>query len=117
MRAKCRVAPLKQLSISCLELMAGCIVSRLALSVRNALHIADIKTVFWSDSTVALWWIIKDAEWSIFVTNRVKEIRQFSHVQSWRHVPDNRNPADVLSRGCSPKKKCWGLNGGTGLHG
>ncbi|GFT72511.1 integrase catalytic domain-containing protein [Trichonephila clavipes] len=104
MRAKCRVAPLKQLSTPRLELMACCIGSRLALSVRNALDIADIKTVFGSDSTVVLWWIIKDDEWSIFVTNRVKEIRQFSHVQSWRHVPGNMNPADVLSRGCSQKK-------------
>ncbi|GFV20491.1 DUF1758 domain-containing protein [Trichonephila clavipes] len=69
-----------------------------------------------SDSTVALWWIIKDDEWSIFVTNGVKEIRQFSHVQSWRHVPGNMNPADVLSRACSPKK-CRSLNGGTDLHG
>ncbi|GFS51723.1 uncharacterized protein TNCV_613961 [Trichonephila clavipes] len=103
MRAKCRVSPLKQLSIPRLELMARCIGSRLALLVRNALDIADIKTVFWSDSTDALWWIIKDDEWSIFVTNRVKEIWQFSHVQSWRYVPGNMNPADVLSRGCSLK--------------
>ncbi|GFV73830.1 uncharacterized protein TNCV_3540061 [Trichonephila clavipes] len=115
MRTKCRVAPLKQLSIPRLELMACCIVYRLALSVRNA-NIADIKTVFCSDSTVALRWIIKDDEWSIFVTNRVKEIWQFSHVQSWRHVPGIMNPADVLSTGCSPKK-CWSLNGGMDLHG
>lgn len=53
---------------------------------------------------VALWWIKHHGDWSVFVSNRVREINQFSSPQAWRHVPGNLNPADLLSRGCSPRK-------------
>ncbi|GFY78675.1 uncharacterized protein TNIN_162381 [Trichonephila inaurata madagascariensis] len=44
--AKSRVAPLKTLSILCLELMACCIGARLANSVHNALDLTDMKITF-----------------------------------------------------------------------
>ncbi|XP_055929784.1 uncharacterized protein LOC129960389 [Argiope bruennichi] len=94
-RAKSRVAPLKTLSIPCLELMACCIGARLANSVRNALDLPDIRIAFWTDSSVALWWIKEQGDWSVFVTNRVKEIKQLSGSQLWRHVQGNMNPADL----------------------
>ncbi|GBN10469.1 hypothetical protein AVEN_201268-1 [Araneus ventricosus] len=103
-RAKSRVAPLKTISIPRLELLACCIGARLANSVRNALDLPDMKITFWTDSSVVLWWIREQGEWSVFVTNRVREIKTLSQQQSWRHVPGNVNPADVLSRGCSPKQ-------------
>ncbi|KAF8785512.1 hypothetical protein HNY73_011036 [Argiope bruennichi] len=54
-RAKNRVAPLKSLRISRLELMACCIGARLVNSVIKAIDAPNIKVTFWSDSTVALW--------------------------------------------------------------
>ncbi|GFU88636.1 integrase catalytic domain-containing protein [Trichonephila clavipes] len=74
-RAKARVAPLKQVTIPQLELMACCIDARLAHSVQEFLNITEMETVFWSDSMVAF---------------------------EWRHVPGKINPADLISRGCSP---------------
>ncbi|XP_055928165.1 uncharacterized protein LOC129959370 [Argiope bruennichi] len=56
-RAKSRVAPLKTLSIPRIELMACCIGARLADSVRNVLDLPDMRITFWTDSSVALWWI------------------------------------------------------------
>ncbi|GFV99696.1 integrase catalytic domain-containing protein [Trichonephila clavipes] len=64
----------------------------------------DLKVTLWSDSTTALWWIKEYRNWSVFVANRVKEIRQLTQIQSWKYVPGNMNIADLLSRGCSPRQ-------------
>lgn len=34
----------------------------------------------------------------------VKEIRELTRVETWRHVPGKMNIADLLSRGCSPRQ-------------
>ncbi|GFX28542.1 integrase catalytic domain-containing protein [Trichonephila clavipes] len=103
-RAKARVALLKPLSIPRLELMACCIGSRLANSIVNALNLPNLRITFWSDSTTALWWIKEKRSWSVFVENRVKQIRQLTRGHLWKHVPGNLNIADLLSRGCSPQQ-------------
>ncbi|GFX69799.1 integrase catalytic domain-containing protein [Trichonephila clavipes] len=103
-REKSRVAPLKLLSIPRLELMACCVGARLVNSILKALNMPDLKVTLWSDSTTALWWIKEYGNWSVFVANRVKEIRQLTHIQSWKYVPGNMNIADLLSRGCSPRQ-------------
>ncbi|GFY28277.1 39S ribosomal protein L49, mitochondrial [Trichonephila clavipes] len=103
-RAKSRVAPLKLLSIPRLELMACCVGVRLVNSILKALNMPDLKVTLWSDSTTALWWIKEYGNWSVFVANRVKEIRQLTKIQSWKYVPGNINIADLLSRGCSPRQ-------------
>ncbi|GBM79751.1 hypothetical protein AVEN_164489-1 [Araneus ventricosus] len=103
-RAKNRVAPLKSLSIPRLELMACCIGARLVNSVIKAIDASSIKVTLWSDSTVALWWIKEYGDWSVFVANRVKEVRELTGCYSWRHVPGNMNIADLLSRGCTPQQ-------------
>ncbi|GFW81638.1 integrase catalytic domain-containing protein [Trichonephila clavipes] len=102
-RAKSRVVPLKLLSIPRLELMACCVGARLVNSILKALNMPDLKATLWSDSTTALWWIKEYGNWSVFVANRVKEIRQLTQIQSWKYVPGNMNIADLLSRGCSPR--------------
>ncbi|GFV98841.1 uncharacterized protein TNCV_2913581 [Trichonephila clavipes] len=102
--SKARVAPLKSLTIPRLELMSCCLGARLANSIIRALNLPGIKVIYWSDSEVALWWIREQGNWSMFVANRVKEIRELTQFQSWRHVPSNMNIADLLSRGCTPQK-------------
>ncbi|GBM40950.1 hypothetical protein AVEN_161590-1 [Araneus ventricosus] len=76
-RAKSRVAPLKQVTIPRLELTACCIGDRLAHSVQQALNITEMQTIFWSDSMVNC-------------TGRGKK-------------GDGKiNLANLISRGCSP---------------
>ncbi|GFX67417.1 integrase_H2C2 domain-containing protein [Trichonephila clavipes] len=84
------------------ELMACCVGARLVNSILKALNMPDLKVTLWSDSTTALWWMKEYGNWSVFVANRVKEIRQLTQIQSWKYVPGNMNIADLLSRGCSP---------------
>lgn len=104
LRAKSRVAPVKAISMPRLELLACCIGARLANSIRIALDLPDIKTTYWTDSMVALYWIKNYGEWSVFVSNRVKEINKITPQGNWRHVPGTLNPADLISRGCLPKQ-------------
>ncbi|GFY48662.1 integrase catalytic domain-containing protein [Trichonephila inaurata madagascariensis] len=102
-RAQSRVAPLKTLTIPLLELMACCIGARLVHAVFAALDLPDLKIVAWSDSMVALLWLKNNGDWSVFVANRVNEINSLVPSQFWRHVPGELNPADLLSRGSSPR--------------
>ncbi|GFU70713.1 integrase_H2C2 domain-containing protein [Trichonephila clavipes] len=110
-RAKSRIAPLKPLSIPRLELMACNVGVRLVNSLMKALNFPNLKITFWSDLSTALWWIKEQGNWYVFVSNRVKEIRLLTKTHSWKHAPWNMNPADLLSRGCSPykllKSKWW----------
>ncbi|KAL4083194.1 hypothetical protein QTP88_028524 [Uroleucon formosanum] len=71
-----------------------------------------VRRYFWSDSTIVLAWISSPAsKWKTFVAHRVGEVQQFSSSTEWSHVRSSENPADVLSRGCSPnqlrKHKLW----------
>ena len=64
----------------------------------------DLPTRF-TDSKVALFWIKgHDKEWRQFVENRVREIRQLTPVNVWKHCPGIDNPADLPSRGAKLSK-------------
>lgn len=50
-------------------------------------------------------WIASNPkQWNVFVENRVAEIRKLSRLEEWEHVRTGDNPADIVSRGCSPKR-------------
>ena len=49
----------------------------------------------WSDSEVALCWVEKP-----WVKNRVVSIRNIINKDSWYHISDVNNPADVPTRVC-----------------
>ncbi|GFU27671.1 integrase catalytic domain-containing protein [Trichonephila clavipes] len=83
--------------------MACCIGARLVHSVYAALDVPDLKIIAWSDSMVAFWWLKNHGDWSVFVANKVNEINSLVPSQFWRHVPGELNPADLLSRGISPR--------------
>ncbi|GIY05423.1 reverse transcriptase [Caerostris extrusa] len=100
--ARSRVAPLKSISISRLELLGCCIGLRLAKTICTDLEeLGGIPVYYWSDSMNCLYWIKNDEQWATFVMNRVKEIRSGSEALQWNYVPGNLNPADLPSRGCS----------------
>ena len=99
--SKTRVAPLKLVTIPRLELCGALVMARLAQQVIKALEVSFDEVVFWTDSTIVLGWIkTSPTLLKPFVSNRVAEIQEVS--ASWKHVPTECNPADLLSRGISP---------------
>nr|XP_042907172.1 uncharacterized protein LOC107438580 [Parasteatoda tepidariorum] len=103
-QARSRVAPLKPISVSTLELLACNIGARLFQSVKESLRMEKVDTRYWSDSSNALYWIKKNENWATFVFNRVKEIRTLTDPDDWNHISGQSNPADLPSRGCKKRK-------------
>ncbi|KAJ8909413.1 hypothetical protein NQ315_017032 [Exocentrus adspersus] len=101
--AKTRVAPVRKLTIPRLELLAAVIGARLYSGIKRTLA-CEIDTFFWSDSSTIISWIQRKEEWNTFVGNRVSEIRKLTDPDKWQHIPGDQNPADLPSRGCSPRQ-------------
>lgn len=100
--SKSKVAPIGGETIPRLELLSGLALARLMSHVRRELEgkYKIDRVVCWLDSEIALWWITGTGkEYKLFIQNRVVEIRRLIDPKSWRHVPTDQNPADVLSRG------------------
>ena len=97
---KARVAPLKQHTITKLELQAAVFGSRIArfLKKEQRIHINDVH--MWTDSSTTLQWIRNSEQrQQIFVAHRVSEILENTQAAQWRPCPGEVNPADDGTRG------------------
>ena len=101
--AKSRVSPMKQQTIPRLELLGANILARLTKCVFNALatKLGELRRIHWTDSLVILCWIRNEKCWKQYVSQRVKEIRNLTDKESWKHCPGVTNPADLSSWGVS----------------
>ncbi len=100
---KSRLTPKKKPTIPRSELISCVMGKRIAYTIMKALGIKIDSFVFWCDSSTALAWIKRNGDWGVFVKNRVQEILELTQVKQWNHVPGVLNPADLPSRGCSPR--------------
>ena len=102
--SKLRLAPAKvrlkdpHLTIPRLELLGVLIGVRAASFVQSELRVNISQTVVWTDSLCVLCWIKSAKKLSVFVGNRIKEIRSAENV-TFRHVSSADNPADLPTRG------------------
>lgn len=103
MMAKSRVAPMKELSLAKLELLAAVLAARLSEYITK--HYAEnFESVScWTDSMITLHWVKGDGRREAFVKRRVDEIRERTKQRSWGFVQGEENPADMLTRGISSK--------------
>ena len=76
---KSRVAPLKQVSIPRLELVAATVAVRVAVMIRQELDIRVDEETFWTDSQVVLAYLKNDVKrFKTFVANRIQLIKDRS---------------------------------------
>ncbi|XP_071799964.1 uncharacterized protein [Asterias amurensis] len=99
--ARARLTPLKQSSIPRKELQAILLVSRLMLTVRNALRLKIAYSKIWTDSMTALSWLRGQSKsFRSYVAYRVGEITsEFDPVKDIAYVPSDLNVIDLVSRG------------------
>ena len=104
--SKSRVAPLDVEDVCRLELRSALLLVNIFSTVNQALRrLAIQKTIFWSDSMIALNWIKKASHTlPTFEANRVAKIQALSIPHEWRHVATEHNPAELVSRGLSPNE-------------
>ena len=95
--AKNRVAPLKEITLPKLELMAAVVGACIGNQLRQNLGIQ--RTVFWSDSQIVLHWLSSSKSLGKFAKNRINEIKDLTQGCVWKYVPTN--PADLQTRGIS----------------
>ena len=97
--AKNCVAPLQNLTLPKLELMATVIVSRVARFIVDSLHLQDAHTYFWGASQITLHWLHSKEVLSQFISLRVQKIKKAILDATWHYCPTEDNPVDLLTRG------------------
>ena len=112
--SKTRVKPVKVVTLPRMELLGTLLGSRVLEFLNEEVFKSAIKRFVWTDSTIALGWIVSSSSrYKPFVGNRIAEVQRTLSACSaqalW--VPGGSNPADIPSRGIWPldevQSKMW----------
>ena len=102
---KCKIAPVKQLSIPRLELKAALYSVRLRKLIVEKHDLLNDNVTHWTDSITVLQWLHSaDRKQNLFVANRGAEILEASTTDEWKHIKGELNPSDIGARAISIEK-------------
>ena len=102
---KSRAAPLQRITIPRLELQAAVLSVRIGEMIQREIEIKFDRVCYWTDSEIVLKYIQNESKrYTVYVGNRVAEIREKSELSQWRYCPSKENPSDDASRGLNPAK-------------
>ena len=117
---KSRTSPLRKITIPRLELQAAVLSVRISELILREIQIDFSKIYYWTDSEVVLKYILNEEKrFTVYVGNRVAEIREKTKIDQWRYCPSELNPSDDASRGLFPSQltsDCRWLNGPSFLN-
>ena len=99
---KCKVAPIKQVSILKLELEAAVIGVSLFSTIMRGSSFYFTRSTLWTVSQVVLDWLSTTKKQSLFVANRIKEVLASADTYQWKQVTTEDNLADHGTRGFNP---------------
>ncbi|XP_062701902.1 uncharacterized protein LOC134285339 [Aedes albopictus] len=101
--AKTKVAPIQQISLPRLELLAAELLVDLMARVMESFSHLAVELYAWTDSRIVLQWLSSHPrKWKTFIANRTSKILDIVARNRWHHVGSADNPADCASRGISP---------------
>lgn len=107
--SKSRLAPTKEVTIPRLELLGVLIGIRCLKFVEAELKLCIDERILWTDSQCVLKWLNSKTQLSVFIENRLKEIKTID--VTFKYVNTTDNPADLPTRGVNveelKKNKLW----------
>ena len=103
LRCRTRVKSSKPMSMPRREMCATVLLALMMHMVADAVKGLNItKRRYYTDSMNALFWIVSDHfNWPVFISNRIRQVRELSTAEEWLYINTTQNPADLPSRGCS----------------
>ena len=102
---KACVAPIKTMTIPCLELTAATVSVRVGEMIARELDKPPERKTYWADSTTVLKYIRNDKKrFHVLVANSMQTIRNDTNPNQWRYIGTDINPADDSSQGLKGHK-------------
>lgn len=98
---KTKIAPIKELEIPRLELVAAELLAKFVNRIARTFKIPDSSIKLYSDSKVVLSWIARPSKpWKKFVKNRVNVIvnKLPLPIEKWNYINTKQNPAGIPTR-------------------